>query len=113
MGPVIGAILAGNAVVLKPSELCVETQNLLAELVPQYLDSSAIKVITGGAKEVGQLLELKWDSIFYTGGSKVARIISAAAAKNLTPVTLELGGQDPVIVGKSANIDVSALESTR
>ena len=94
--------------VLKPSELCTATQDLLLELVPKYLDNSAIKVITGGASEVGQLLELKWDSIFYTGGSKVARIISAAAAKHLTPVTLELGGQDPVVVGKSANIDLAA-----
>jgi aldehyde dehydrogenase (NAD+) len=92
---------------LKPSELCEATSDLIAELVPKYLDDSAIKVVTGGAKETGQLLELKWDSIFYTGGSKVARIVSAAAAKNLTPVTLELGGQDPVIVGKYANIDVS------
>jgi aldehyde dehydrogenase (NAD+) len=72
------------------------------------VDSSAIKVITGGAQETGQLLQLKWDKIFYTGGSKVARIIAQAAAKNLTPVTLELGGQDPVIVGKSANIDMAA-----
>jgi aldehyde dehydrogenase (NAD+) len=95
-------------VVLKPSELCKATQDLFVELIPKYMDTSAIKVITGGADETGQLLNLKWDKIFYTGGSKVARIIASAAAKNLTPVTLELGGQDPVIVGKSANIDLAA-----
>lgn len=94
--------------VLKPSELCRATQDLFVELVPKYLDNSAIKVISGGADEVGQLLTYKWDTIFYTGGSKVARIIASAAAKTLTPVTLELGGQDPVIVGKSANIDLAA-----
>lgn len=94
--------------VLKPSELCKATQDLFVELAPKYLDSSAIKVIPGGADKVGQLLNLKWDCIFYTGGSRVARIIAAAAAKTLTPVTLELGGQDPVIVGKSANIDLAA-----
>jgi len=108
VNPAIGAVAAGNCVVLKPSELCKATQDLLIELAPKYLDNSAIKVITGGADEVGKLLGYKWDTIFYTGGSKVARIIASAAAKNLTPVTLELGGQDPVIVGKSANVDLAA-----
>lgn len=100
--------VSGNCVVVKPSELASKTQDLLVEIVPKYLDSSAIKVVTGGAQEVGQLLELKWDSIFYTGGSKVGRIVSAAAAKHLTPTTLELGGQNPIIVTKSANIDLTA-----
>lgn len=106
--PVIAAIVAGNCIVMKPSELAPATQDLLVDLVPRYMDQSAIRVATGGAEETGKMLELKWDHLFYTGGSKVGRIIAAAGAKNLSRVTLELGGQCPVIVGKSANIDLAA-----
>ncbi|OJJ35851.1 hypothetical protein ASPWEDRAFT_51795 [Aspergillus wentii DTO 134E9] len=106
--PAVAAIAAGNCLMLKPSELSGATQNLLAELVPKYLDTSAITVVTGGPSETGFILEHKFNHIFYTGGSKVGRIIAGAAAKHLTPVVLELGGQAPAIVTKSADIDLTA-----
>lgn len=99
---------SGNAVMLKPSELAPATQALLVDLVPKYLDQTAIRVVTGGPAETGHILKHKFNHIFYTGGGKVGRIIAEAAAKHLTPVVLELGGQAPVIVTKSANIDVAA-----
>lgn len=108
VSPVVAAITAGNAVVMKPSELASATQDLLADLVPKYLDQSAIRVATGGPEETSKMLEFKWDHIFYTGGSKVGRIIATAGAKNLSRVILELGGQSPVIVCNSANVDLAA-----
>lgn len=98
MDPMIGAIAAGNAVVLKPSEIAPATSKLLATLIPRYLDNSAIRVVEGGAAESSQLLEHKWDKIFFTGSARVGRIVMAAAAKHLTPVTMELGGKCPTIV---------------
>ncbi|KAL8216206.1 hypothetical protein R6Q57_023043 [Mikania cordata] len=103
--PVIGAIAAGNAVVLKPSELASAMSSLLAKLLGKYLDNSAIKVVEGAVPETSVLLEQKWDKIFYTGNGRVARIVMAAAAKNLTPVVLELGGKSPVLV--DSNIDLA------
>ncbi|KAL3644161.1 Aldehyde dehydrogenase 3 member H1 [Castilleja foliolosa] len=93
LDPVIGAIAAGNAVVLKPSEVAPATSSILSKLLGDYMDTSAIKVVEGGSQETTALLEQKWDKIFYTGNSKVGRIILAAAAKHLTPVILELGGK--------------------
>ncbi|OVA20389.1 Aldehyde dehydrogenase NAD(P)-dependent [Macleaya cordata] len=95
--PLIGAISAGNTVVLKPSELVPACSSLLASLIPQYLDNEAVKVVEGGANVGAQLLEQKWDKIFFTGNPRVGRIVMSAAAKHLTPVTLELGGKCPVI----------------
>ncbi|KAI7728858.1 hypothetical protein M8C21_026449 [Ambrosia artemisiifolia] len=103
--PVIGAIAAGNTVVLKPSELAPAMSSLLAKLFGIYLDNSAIKVVEGAVPETSALLEQKWDKIFYTGNGRVARIVMAAAAKNLTPVVLELGGKSPVLV--DSNIDLA------
>lgn len=108
LDPVIGAIAAGNAVVLKPSEIAPATSSLLAKLLGQYMDSSGIKVIEGGVPETTALLEQKWDKIFYTGNGKVGRIILAAAAKHLTPVLLELGGKSPVVVDSNTNLNVAA-----
>ncbi|CAI9106440.1 OLC1v1005595C2 [Oldenlandia corymbosa var. corymbosa] len=96
--PVIGAIAAGNAVVLKPSELSPASSAVLADLIPKYLDNKAIKVIEGGSSVGEQLLELKWDKILFTGSAKVGRIVMSAAVKHLTPVVLELGGKCPTIV---------------
>ncbi|OEL27931.1 Aldehyde dehydrogenase family 3 member H1 [Dichanthelium oligosanthes] len=106
--PVIGAIAAGNAVVLKPSEIAPATSTLLADLLPRYVDSSCIKVVEGGIPETTALLEQKWDKIFYTGNSKVGRIVMSFAAKHLTPVVLELGGKCPVVVDSNVDLHVTA-----
>lgn len=108
LAPAVGAIAAGNCVMLKPSEQASAVQELLVQLCPKYLDQSAIQVVTGGAQETGYILEHKFDHIFYTGGSKVGRIIATAAARHLTPTVLELGGQAPAIITKNANIDLAA-----
>jgi aldehyde dehydrogenase (NAD+) len=101
--PLVGAIAAGNAVVLKPSELAPMTSAVLARLITAYLDRRAVHVVEGGVDETTELLESRWDHIFYTGNGAVGRIIMAAAARNLTPVTLELGGKSPVWVDESVD----------
>ncbi|KAG2250176.1 hypothetical protein Bca4012_097542 [Brassica carinata] len=102
--PVIGAISAGNGVLLKPLELAPASSSLLAKLLEQYLDPCSVRVVAGAVTETTLLLEQKWDKIFYTGStlawfgsSRIGRIIMTAAAKHLTPVSLELGGKSPVI----------------
>ncbi|KAK6646103.1 hypothetical protein PHAVU_L009143 [Phaseolus vulgaris] len=96
--PLIGAVAAGNTVVLKPSEMSPTCSSLLATVLPTYLDNNAIKVIEGGP-EVGKLLlEQQWDKIFFTGSARVGRIVMSAASVHLTPVTLELGGKCPALV---------------
>ncbi|XP_050207645.1 aldehyde dehydrogenase family 3 member H1 [Mercurialis annua] len=107
LDPVVGAIAAGNAVVLKPSEIAPATSSLLAKLVAAYLDPSCIRVIEGAVAETTALLEQKWDKIFYTGNGRVGRIVMAAAAKHLTPVVLELGGKSPVVIGPGINLQVA------
>ncbi|RMJ09730.1 hypothetical protein CDV36_010647 [Fusarium kuroshium] len=106
--PVIAAIAAGCCVMIKPSELSVASQDLMADLVSQYLDPEAIRLVTGGPQETTSLLELKFNHIFFTGSGKVARFVSAAAAKHLTPTVLELGGQGPAIVTSKADVDLAA-----
>ncbi|KAK4254895.1 hypothetical protein QN277_007971 [Acacia crassicarpa] len=96
--PLIGAVAAGNTVVLKPSELSSASASLLASALPNYLDNKAIKVIQGRPEVAEQLLFQKWDKIFFTGSPRVGRIVMSAAAKHLTPVTLELGGKCPAVV---------------
>nr|DAD39733.1 TPA_asm: hypothetical protein HUJ06_014056 [Nelumbo nucifera] len=108
LDPVVGAIAAGNSVVLKPSEISPATSSLLAKLLEDYLDSSAVRVVEGAVAETTALLEQKWDKILYTGNGKVGRIVMAAAAKHLTPVILELGGKSPVVVDSNVNLKVSA-----
>ncbi|EJT97619.1 aldehyde dehydrogenase [Dacryopinax primogenitus] len=98
MQPLVAALAAGNCVVLKPSELAPNVSALMAELVPKYFDPRVVRLVNGGVKETTRLLELKWDRIFYTGNGTVGRIIAQAAAKHLTPVTLELGGKSPVVI---------------
>ena len=105
--PVAGAIAAGNAVVMKPSEVSSATSALLGKLVPQYFDKDAIAIVEGAVPETTQLLAEKFDHIFYTGNGTVGRVVMRAAAENLTPVTLELGGKSPTIVDKSANIAIA------
>ncbi|TVY21156.1 Aldehyde dehydrogenase 3 [Lachnellula arida] len=106
--PMLAAIAAGCCVMLKPSELAEASQALLVSLIPRYLDPSAICIVTGGPAETGRILEHRFNHIFFTGSSKVARFITAAAAKHLTPLVLELGGQGPAIVTASADVDLAA-----
>ncbi|XP_071712054.1 aldehyde dehydrogenase family 3 member F1-like [Rutidosis leptorrhynchoides] len=96
--PLIGALAAGNAVVLKPSELAPSCSSFLAEMIHDYLDNSAVKVIEGESNTGEKLLEHKFDKIFFTGSTRVGRLVMLAAAQHLTPVTLELGGKCPAVV---------------
>jgi aldehyde dehydrogenase (NAD+) len=108
LNPLVGAIAAGNTAVVKPSEVAPSTSRLLAELLPRYLDAEAVKVVEGGVAETTALLAQRFDHIFYTGNGSVGRIVMAAAAKHLTPVTLELGGKSPCIVMPGADLTISA-----
>jgi aldehyde dehydrogenase (NAD+) len=106
--PMACALAAGNAVVGKPSEVSAATSAALARLVPEYLDQDAVAIVEGDAPVVTSLLAERWDHIFYTGNGRIGRVVMEAAAKHLTPVTLELGGKSPVIVDRSANVEVAA-----
>jgi aldehyde dehydrogenase (NAD+) len=108
LGPAVGAIAAGNAVVLKPSEVAPASASLMANLVPQYLDTDAIAVVEGDASVSQALLAQGFDRVLFTGGTEIGRKVYEAAAPHLTPVTLELGGKSPVIVAADADVDVAA-----
>ncbi|MCO5557129.1 hypothetical protein L7F22_010685 [Adiantum nelumboides] len=108
LDPLIAAVAAGNAVILKPAESAKSTCAILKQLIPQYLDLKAVKVFEATKLQCATLLQLKFDKIFYTGNPRIGRIIMEAAAKHLTPVTLELGGKCPVIVDSTADIFVVA-----
>ncbi len=108
LGPAVGAIAAGNVVVLKPSEVSPASSALMAELVPKYLDNDAIVVIEGDAAVSQELIAQGFDKICFTGGTDIGRKVYESAAPHLTPVTLELGGKSPVIVAADADIDVAA-----
>lgn len=108
LSPMIASIAAGNCVVLKPSELAGATSNLIAELVPKYLDKSAIAVFEGGVVETTELLKQRFDHIMYTGSETVGKIVMRAASEHLTPVCLELGGKSPCIVDDNTNLKVTA-----
>lgn len=107
LAPMSGAIAAGNCVVVKPSELAPKTASVIAKLVAKYMDPDCFAVVLGGIPETTQLLSLKFDYIFYTGGAKVGRIIANAAAKNLTPCTLELGGKCPLYLDDSVDMNLA------
>jgi aldehyde dehydrogenase (NAD+) len=106
--PMVGALAAGNAVVGKPSEVSAHTSAALARLVPEYLDPDGVAIVEGGVTETQALLAERFDYVFYTGNGRVGRVVMEAAAKHLTPVTLELGGKSPVIVDAAANVEVAA-----
>ena len=108
LSPLLGAIAAGNCVMLKPSEITPHTSAALAAMVPKYLDTDAIALVEGSVEETTALLEERWDHIFYTGNGTVGRIVMQAAAKHLTPVTLELGGKSPCIVDKNVDVKITA-----
>lgn len=98
LAPLVAAIAAGNAAVIKPSELAPATSGALAKFLPVHLDERVYAVVEGGVDTSTELLAARWDHIFYTGGERVAKIVAAAAAKHLTPTTLELGGKSPAVV---------------
>ncbi|EGN94583.1 hypothetical protein SERLA73DRAFT_188558 [Serpula lacrymans var. lacrymans S7.3] len=107
--PLAGAIAAGCTCVIKPSEHSPNVSQLMADLVARYLDPNAYAVILGAIPETTHILSLKWDHIFYTGSTSVGRVVAAAAAKNITPVTLELGGKSPVVVdGDNTDLEIAA-----
>ncbi len=106
--PMVSALAAGNCVVLKPSELAPVSSALLARLIPEYLDRDAVAVVAGAAELAAIWSALPVDYLFFTGSSAVGRKVMAAAAAQLTPVTLELGGKSPCLVERNADIDVAA-----
>lgn len=108
LAPLIGALAAGNCVVLKPSEVAPATSSLLASRLGCYLDSDAVRVVQGGLDVAESLPGHRFDHIFFTGSRAVGRSIMAAASRHLTPVTLELGGKCPCIVTESADLAAAA-----
>ncbi|MCC5864607.1 MAG: aldehyde dehydrogenase family protein [Wenzhouxiangella sp.] len=108
LSPLIPALAAGNCAVIKPSEIAAHTADLMAELIPRYLDSAAVQVVLGAVDETTELLKQRFDHVFYTGGATVGRIVMRAAAEHLTPVTLELGGKSPAVIDSDADLDSAA-----
>jgi aldehyde dehydrogenase (NAD+) len=108
ISPLVGAIAAGNCAILKPSEHAPHTSKVVAEMIANTFDPNYIAAVEGDANTSQELLAEKFDHIFFTGGSAVGRIIMAAAAKHLTPVTLELGGKSPCIVDSDTHLDRTA-----
>lgn len=108
LSPMVAAMAAGNTVILKPSEIAENSSAAMAKLINNNFSSDFIYVAEGGVEETTKLLQLKFDKIFFTGSTTVGKIVYEAAAKNLTPVVLELGGKSPAIVSKHANLDIAA-----
>ena len=106
--PLVSALAAGNTAVLKPSEHAPRTSALIRELVGRHLDPAVVAVVEGDGAVAAELLELPFDHIFFTGGGRVGRLVMTAAARHLTPVTLELGGKSPAIVLADADLAVTA-----
>lgn len=108
MGPVVSAIAAGNVVTIKPSELTPNTEQLILRMITELFEEKDVAVVTGDAKTGAALIEQPWNHIFFTGSPNVGKMVMAAAAKNLTSVTLELGGRNPAIVDETANLKDAA-----
>ncbi len=108
MSPLIAAVAAGNSIVLKPSELTPYTSSLLAEIISNVFDKNHVTVVEGGIDVSQKLLSQRWDYIFFTGSVAVGKIIAKAAAENITPITLELGGKNPCIIDETANLKLAA-----
>jgi aldehyde dehydrogenase (NAD+) len=104
----VGAIAAGNTVIIKPSELTEHTEKAMAKYFNAAFEPTYLTVVTGGIETTQELIQLPFDHIFFTGSTKVGQIVYEAASKNLTPVTLELGGKSPTIVDATAKLDVAA-----
>src|ERR1700744_2049495 len=108
LGPAVGAIAAGNAVIVKPSEIAPASSRVMAERVPRYMDDDAIAVVEGDGAVSQELIAQGLDRVMFTGGTEIGRKVYEGAAKHLTPVTLELGGKSPVIVAADADVEVAA-----
>lgn len=108
LGPLIAAIAAGCCAVIKPSELTPAVTEILDRLIAQTFPKQYVCLVTGGVEETSRLLEQRFDHVFFTGSTRVGRIVYQAAAKHLTPVTLELGGKSPAIVCADADISLAA-----
>ncbi|TDD95990.1 aldehyde dehydrogenase [Flavobacterium cellulosilyticum] len=106
--PLISAVAAGNQVVLKPSELTPKTSEIITLIISKVFNKEHVDVIEGGIDVSQKLLAERWDYIFFTGSVAVGKIVAMAAAKNLTPVTLELGGKNPCIIDETANLKLAA-----
>jgi aldehyde dehydrogenase (NAD+) len=108
MEPLIGALAAGNTAIIKPSDKTPETVEILREIIEEVFDKEHVDVVTGNREAVSELIHSDFDYIFFTGSVPVGKIVMEAASKNLTPVTLELGGKSPAIVHKDADIEKAA-----
>ncbi len=108
IAPLVGAIAAGNTVLLKPSEYSINTSIILEKILAKVFDDGFVKVVQGGPEVASKLLEFKWNYIFFTGSITVGKIVAQQAAKHLTPVTLELGGKNPCVIDETASIKVTA-----
>lgn len=108
VNPLVAAIAAGNCVVAKPSEKAPATARLLEELLGEVFDEAEVAVVQGGPDVAAQLLELPFDHFFFTGSTRVGRLVMAAAARHLATVTLELGGKTPAVVDRSADVERAA-----
>lgn len=108
VGPLVAALAAGNTALVKPSELSPATSTVLADLLPRYVDPEAIAVVEGGPDVAGAVLAERFDHIFFTGSTRIGKVVMTAAAAHLTPVTLELGGKSPAVVDRSARLSVAA-----
>lgn len=106
--PLIAAVAAGNQVVVKPSELTPNTSSIVAKIISETFDENHVKCVEGGVEITQELLAQRWDYIFFTGSVAVGKIVAKAAAENLTPVTLELGGKNPCIIDATANLKLAA-----
>lgn len=106
--PLVAAVAAGNRVVLKPSELTPHTSAIIAKIISKTFHVKHVEVVEGGVEASNKLLAKRWDYIFFTGSVSVGKIVAKAAAENLTPVTLELGGKNPCIIDETANLKLAA-----
>ncbi len=106
--PLIGAVAAGNTVVIKPSEHTAYTSRVISEIITKVFDPGHVCVVQGDAIVTEELLKEQWDYIFFTGSNRVGKIVAKAAAVHLTPATLELGGKSPCIIDETANIKLAA-----
>jgi len=108
VSPLVGAMAAGNCAILKPSEFCPHTSDVLRRLIEESFAADYVTVVEGGVETSQALLEQKFDHIFFTGGTQTGKVVMRAAAEHLTPVTLELGGKSPCIVHSDAPVEGSA-----